>query len=310
MNLQAKSNLPKTRRSKRISGGSAKTDIVFPYGITQKDCHWNGRAWLWSGEVTRLMAGQWLEKNQLQRPDSAVNLEYLVRQIKQGKAMYIGRTIKFTKKGLLIDGQHTCMAINQTDTPLFLDVVIGLDEAAFYVIDTNKSRNGSDVLSIAGYKDAKQLSSIARFVIDHQRQNYSSLGRAARRSVDNTDIVEFVKTHPKLPFVARKAINWYMNGERLLTVKISGGLFYLFRKKHSGKAKRFFDMLLIGTEIPNNHPVFHLRKLLLKNKMDPNKKLKLAVIIRATIVAWNHFRKDEFVKSLDYNMKDPFPKIK
>lgn len=66
-----------------------------------------------------------------------------------------GDTIKFSKSGILRDGQHRLAACLRAGVNFETYVVFGIDDSSFTVMDTGAKRSGSDVFTIAGVKNPK-----------------------------------------------------------------------------------------------------------------------------------------------------------
>lgn len=100
--------------------------------------------------VTPDLAREWLDKhNTNNRPLQKGHVGFLANQMKAGKWMETGDSIKFGKNRELIDGQHRLMAIIRTGIPIPFLVVREVDDEAFEVIDTGRKRSAADVLMVA-----------------------------------------------------------------------------------------------------------------------------------------------------------------
>lgn len=80
-----------------------------------------------------------------------------------------GDTIKFSKAGALLDGQHRLQSCVQSKKMLTTHVVFGLDAEVFDVLDQGAKRTTADVLSMDGIVDATWLASAARWALAMER---------------------------------------------------------------------------------------------------------------------------------------------
>src|SRR5580692_2847485 len=97
--------------------------------------------------LTPEMAVQFLEHNTLNRPLSDQHVKRLVGQIIGGKWKFNGDTIKISKGGGILDGQHRLWAVVESKVSIETGLVMGIEKDAFATIDTlRKPRSGADVL--------------------------------------------------------------------------------------------------------------------------------------------------------------------
>ena len=64
-----------------------------------------------------------------------------------------GETIKITKQGAVIDGQHRLMGIIEANRAVKMWVCRGIDEQMFQYIDQGNNRDLKDIMSIEGWAD-------------------------------------------------------------------------------------------------------------------------------------------------------------
>ena len=75
-----------------------------------------------------------------------------------------GDTIKFSKAGLCLDGQHRLQACQITKEPILTHVVFGLNDEVFDVIDQGKKRSAADVLHLLGIDYSTLVAGAVRWV--------------------------------------------------------------------------------------------------------------------------------------------------
>lgn len=108
-------------------------------------------------EITPVQAAVWLERGGVNRKINSTNLAKCVDSIGSESWAHNGETIKFSKSGRLLDGQHRLSACVQTGKIFWSLVVTGLDEDVFTTIDSGKRRSLSDVLTVNGEENTGLL---------------------------------------------------------------------------------------------------------------------------------------------------------
>ena len=110
-------------------------------------------AWRWD-ELTTIvtpdMARQFLSKQHKNRVVSREHLDKIKADILAGTWAAAPNVIAFNEAGELIDGQHRCTAIADTNTPVPCILIGGFPPETIDVIDTGRKRTISDVLAIKG----------------------------------------------------------------------------------------------------------------------------------------------------------------
>lgn len=90
--------------------------------------------------VTPQLAAEFLEKNANNRSLSNAVVEHYAMQMRSGKWIANGETIKFGSNGELVDGQHRLQAIIQSGVTVTMVVVTGVPEGSKETIDVGKVR--------------------------------------------------------------------------------------------------------------------------------------------------------------------------
>jgi len=115
--------------------------------------------------VTPELAAKYLVMNTANRPLNARRVAAIINAIARGEWVENGDSIRFSKTGVLLDGQHRLEAIRKTGLSQPCIIVSELDDDVFTTIDTGKSRNGSDVFAISGIKNYNTAAAITRMFI-------------------------------------------------------------------------------------------------------------------------------------------------
>lgn len=111
--------------------------------------------------VTPEMASEILaEHNGLNRKINKRHVSALALNMEKGTWKFNGDSIRFDNKGNLIDGQHRLSAIVESNKPMTMLFVSGLDTSIIRTIDQEvKPRNLNDILKMDNVKYASQVAS-------------------------------------------------------------------------------------------------------------------------------------------------------
>ena len=174
-----------------------------------------------------------------------------------------GQTIKISKSGRLLDGQHRCAAAIKSGREFDAIVVEGLDEDVFDTFDLGAKRAIADIL------------------IDRREQNTSTLAATLRqlwllnngllqhRAVTSTvsELLDTLETHPG----TRESVRLSGRIRDIIAPSIGCALHYLFSQVNSSKADEFVHRLGDGLHLDDmNHPIWKLRKRLGDDRASKN----------------------------------------
>jgi len=98
--------------------------------------------------VTPELAKEWLQVAKINRKIRPGYIEFLRKEIEQGRWEFTAEAIRFDVNGDLIDGQHRLNAIIQANSPVTLLIVRGLSPKVFYKIDTGMNRTLADTTGV------------------------------------------------------------------------------------------------------------------------------------------------------------------
>lgn len=254
--------------------------------------------------ITPETAKRMLAKNVKNRGISERAVTKYANSMRRGEWVSNGESLKFDRDGKLLDGQHRLHAIINSKTSQRMMVITGLPPEVFETIDTGKSRNSGDVLSIYGYHQAHALSSVARkvyqFCDDHELVSRP-------RDYTNPQIVEFVLDNPEQEW--RDAVSIYGRLKPLGHRSLGAAMFYLFARVDRVKATLFFDALITGTNLGDGDPVLALRNKLFLDKAERSQKLSSQAVAAAYIRTWNAFSAGRKMHSVRCKTSD-FPRIR
>lgn len=244
-------------------------------------------------EVTPSLAEKWLKKNTNNRDVDGDFVERYATDMRQGKWVFNGETIKIADTGRILDGQHRLMAICEAGVAITLLVITGLPESTQETMDQGRPRSLGDVFQLRG---EKYYSPLATTVTVVWRWEQTGDLLAARVKPTVAEATLFLERNPELRDSTAFAFNRrrpWMPGVYL------GPLHFLFSAADQAKADAFVDGLHTGVTRGIEDPVHQLRERLINayiEREDLPAKNKLALVLKA----WAAFYEDRELRLLKW----------
>ena len=231
-----------------------------------------------------------LSKGGINRRLNTNTVDRYAAAMADGKWSMNGETIKISRAGKLLDGQHRLHAVIESGEKVELLTVRGLLPKTQETIDDGFKRSLAHVLDIKGEKHTTTLSFtlslIDRWDKNQLHQVRSRSGHGPRRD----ECVSMLKKHPQIrDYVAHTFTHQFK------TALGSAGLFAFCwyvcsrNKKHKDLADMFFEQFAQGTAMGSEDPVYHLRERILRAKLTDDPRFKLDTLQKLNLIAaaWN-----------------------
>lgn len=242
--------------------------------------------------LTPVLARILLERNEANRPVSAINLDRMQRDITEGRWAFNGEALIVAKDGKLNDGQHRCMAVIEAGRPIRTVIVFGPDRQSRLTLDQGVVRTAGHYLGMNGFSDANVVGSVAAFVWQYKtmgRLSAGAFGRATKSEVLAT--AQHYSTIPdSVKFVSVKGAG--VLGSKSL---IAFAHWAIADRAGSYEADKFMDRLIKGTGLQEGDPILYARNRLIDMRGDGKRPSERAELI---FRAWNAYRNNERVQRL------------
>lgn len=256
--------------------------------------------------ITPQLASQWLNNNAGNRRISVAHVRFLADQILTGQWQVTPDTIKISKSGRVLDGQHRLSAIVEANVAQSMYVARNCEDEIFTVLDTGKSRSASDVIAISGVKNPTHIASIARLIILHEGGGLSTGLNSKKRSATNGEVLA-TSQRIDLPPLASFGLSLYHKA-RFLNVSEYGFLYWLFAQKHTEEAEQFLSTLASGVGLTEGSSILMLRRKLEQARNGDRYRFSPVERLGLTIKAWNLYRLKKTVGMLVFSpLKEAFP---
>jgi hypothetical protein len=254
--------------------------------------------------ITATDAATMLESNTKNRPMRARHVVKLTNEMRSGYWKFNGDTIRISKEGIMLDGQHRLTACVKSGITFGAIIVSGLDADVFDTIDAGAKRMPSDALALKG--EANSVALASSLVVMH---HYLTGATASKSALTTPQTDEVLKAHPEI----RKSVSLISNYayRKFMPISVLAAYHYLFAKINEGQADAFMADLLTGANLDPLDPVLALRAKMIKNAMSTTK-ISKENISAVLVKAWNARRSGRFVKKLRWALdgSENFPKIK
>jgi hypothetical protein len=159
-------------------------------------------------DVSPELAAHWLTFNTHNRPLKDHNLEKISRDLIEGRWRYTAEPVKFSKTGVLLDGQHRLHAMVRTNIGGRVLVVPGLDDEVQDYMDTGTARGAADMLALHGERNGHILAAAIRIAIQMERGGLFH----QKYAISNVGLRDWLEAHPEM----REAVNFESHLKRIL----------------------------------------------------------------------------------------------
>lgn len=239
------------------------------------------------------------ENNRAQRGRAIADL---ARDLLESNWRLNGETIKVSKTGRLLDGQHRIGSIILSDVPMRTFVVIGLEDEDQDTMDSGTKRTTGDMFKLHGEKDVNVLAAIVR--------RLWSWDRGDRRLGSNpvptkSESADFLAEHPEVRESVRVAGRVYTAFPYLSKTAV-GVAHHLISQVDAEQAQWFFDKLASGAIEDENHPIVTTRNRMIRDNDVRDMFTSLVLIMRA----WNSMRAGTSLKKIPVVPGRPIPEPK
>lgn len=240
-------------------------------------------------EITPAVAAEMLKRNPNNRKVSRGQVDFLASEMTAGNWLFDGQPIRLTEAGALLDGQHRLHAIIKSGTTQKFLILKGIDESAFKVMDTGKSRSASDLFSINRIHSATNVAAASKYIIRLKRGTTSMSGSTSRES--NTELLNFYNDNPKIADFVKRGDLLYKEFNRALSPSQIGALSYIMAERSVTDSEYFWNKLCSGIGLEKGSPIAFLRQKLLDDKYVNKAKLPWKDKVALIYKTWNHYRK-------------------
>ena len=262
--------------------------------------------------ITPSLAKEMLVNNTHNRKVSELKVHMWAESMKRGEWTLNGEAIKIADDGTILDGQHRLYAVIESGVTIQSLVVSGLPKQSQETMDTGKQRTLADVLTLRGYKNAHDLSSVVLALIRWEKYSPATAFRSSTQyPVTNGEAIQFIEQHPSVVDIPGRVgtCSRYSRISR----KILGVLYYKFSEVSPENVDFFFDKLENGSGMEQYDPILVLRNTVARLRSTHHGALNPTYIAAIVIKAWNLYISGDQCKLLRFAQggasPEQFPKV-
>lgn len=217
--------------------------------------------------------------------------------MRNGDWHWNGDSIRRSKDGTVLDGQHRLLACIEAGVPFRTLVIDGLPNETQDTMDTGIIRRYTDLLKLRGEVNYNPLAATVRAVAAWGD------GRMEPRNARSFTRAELDRTLEKYP--------WLRDGMPILKrvskatglpAAASGVLWWAFMEIDPDDAEAFFDRLASDQGHRDGDPITTLRRVLIKNREDRRGTRSIRYLMALVIKAWNKYRDGEEMHQLQFRV--------
>ena len=213
-----------------------------------------------------------------------------------------GESIKISKSGKMIDGNHRCHAVIEANIPIYFSVIYDIPDEAMPFLDTGHARTAADVFTINGISSGTRLTSIIQAYYRY-RQNIFHTSVDKSRVLSNKLVLDIYNNdRDHWNTILHQCNTWYTDFYSCLKQSTIGGLYCYLSDIDAEKSYEFMNQLCTGKSIKNNS-IQLLRDKLIYEKTQ-QKKTSLVIKLAFIFKTWNAFRLNKEIKLLKWNATD------
>ena len=258
--------------------------------------------------VTPEMAAAWLNSNDNNRTLSKFFVSQLVDDIRNGRWVLNGETIKFDTNGRLLDGQHRLHAVVTSETPAEMMVITGLSTESQLTIDIGRPRSAGNQLQITGVPNANNLASIGASVI--RLRQYPHVIWSGQNMPSKAHIIEYVRTRSSELNTASLLGRQSYQATRTRVTSYATVAIAALDANLFDDWMQFHESFVLGANLREGDPRLALRNYSVRKKATLNPAWAQQMDVAVIIKAFKAYREGRDVRILRFSRDEmPMPDL-
>lgn len=206
--------------------------------------------------ITPEIAQVWLEKNTNNRAIRQMVVDRYADEMRSGAWKLNAETIKFSRDGTLLDGQHRLWAVVESKVTIQSFVARGISADALQTIDSGIARRLSDKLTFSGVKNPKATAQLVN-CLSIYTGGRGQLGLTANRARDL-----ITKFSGGIEWAAQHVV---IGGRSLFLTPFWAALAFA-HKASPGIVESFATRTVAGIALAEHSPEYAIRSFLEHNR--------------------------------------------
>lgn len=256
--------------------------------------------------VTPEIAAYLLGRNPQNRSIKPTRVRLYAGMMQRGEWKLNGQPIIIADTGELNDGQNRLQAVIESGIAVHMLLIFGVTRDSRTSLDMGLNRSIGDILTMVGFDGGGDLGTFARYLIEFDKHREIDLAQALQPS--RQQIIEYVGSRPDLVDEITAFSRGQCKRVRATRAVIVFAYHVIINETpRIDIADTFFDRLIGGHDLSQNHPILTARNRLLRDReaefMSAN--LKVEIIFRS----WNAFRRNVTASKFMTKGEGPLPKL-
>lgn len=222
--------------------------------------------------VTPELAKELLRYNTDNIPPQKSKISTYANQMRAGKWAINGDSLRFSKTGVLLDGQNRLIACIQAGVSFVTSIVVGLEPTVFNTIDQGRVRKQAHLLAREFSNDisvaeANLINSTISKVLIHDNGYSQGTHKKDLKSFDITpdDTGLYLLEHPELIEQARY-IREVFGSRSILPQAVILFILHIGSRFNEEYTKAFLMKLVRGLNLADGETLFHMNQVLIQLK--------------------------------------------
>lgn len=252
--------------------------------------------------ITPAMAAYLVARHNLHnRPKKPAKIRQYAEDMSEGRWGLTGDTLKWSKAGVLIDGQNRLFACIAANVPFRTHVVFGIDGDLFVFMDRGKNRDGADALAVKGVSNSSIVNAAVRWA--ELIEAGTVKGRGTFLPYEILDLYE--NRHQRVEEFVRDAKK---SGQ---PAGMMAALLYHFDKVNAKDARDFAMAWASGQRQKPFQSISKAESRLMEISLASSGRVHDVVRAAIIVTAWNLYRagKSGRAKDFHWEVHMNFPKI-
>lgn len=244
--------------------------------------------------VTPQLALEWTALNTHNRPVRYSRVDRFARDMKAGKWLLNGETVKIAADGTILDGQHRLYACIKAEVSFETVVIRGLSTEAQDTIDTGAARTMADQFSLRGEPHGTLLAAVVRWAYGWLHGVRVTGNSSAEPT--HAEMIALVEAEPRI----RDAAAWADTARRQfrsVNGSVWGMAWLLFHGADHLAAEVFLEGVVTGADLSAGHPALAFRSRIMNSRANAERLTKYEQL-GYMIMAWNAFREERTLGKL------------
>lgn len=261
-----------------------------------------------------------LNTNNRRKKNSRV-AQYLF-DINNDKFEFNGSSIVISKDGILLDGQHRLMALEQSDNKkIEVVLVTGIEEKTMSTIDIGAKRTASDVLKINNISNNSALAATVKLCLEEffmNRKKESGERSRGEKTIKETIIIPYTNEEIMQEYISNKdkydeclqfGEKLYRRGVRIngLTVSTYSAFLFLLSKEDKDISKKFLEEISDGAKRSISDVALVLRNYLI-NETIKSRRISTQSLRNLVIYCFRKYKNNDSSCRLDPSKQQSFLK--